>query len=400
MSQTHPDRDVWGVQLNAPTWRRAAIRHRVLIPLRIFSLLTFLTFALSGVTPTAAQTIPPPITCTTEAARAAFLGTGTYFPTADSALAPFVTAHSGQLWLGDQPYVAHGVNYYPSRYPWRRFLTETDLPSVEHEFELLAGAGFNTLRLFLWNQALFQCPGTGAIPQPAAFSRLDAIIRLAAQYHFRLIMTLNDLPDLFGESGEPFYTNPPLVQLQTDYIVRRYAREPAILMWDVRNEGDIDYTRQFTTREAVYAWLAQATVQVRSIDANHLITAGWMTDSEQTVPYVDVVSLHHWSPVSQLYGRVDSIRAVTDKPILLEEVGYSTQNYDPLDQAYLLQGVIDAAPEMGLAGWLIWTAFDFPIDRSCYPSPCLSPDNREHYFGLWTLDYTPKPAVQLFLPPG
>jgi hypothetical protein len=41
---------------------------------------------------------------------------------------------------------------------------------------------------------------------------------------------------------------------------------------------------------------------------------------------------------------------------------------------------------------MIWTAFDFPIDRSCYPSPCQSPNNGEHYFGIWTVDYMPKPA--------
>jgi hypothetical protein len=58
-----------------------------------------------------------------------------------------------------------------------------------------------------------------------------------------------------------------------------------------------------------------------------------------------------------------------------------------------LESVITTSNQAGLLGWLVWTAFDFPVDRSCDPSPCLSPDNGEHYFGLWRVDGSRKPAL-------
>ncbi|MEL6309199.1 MAG: hypothetical protein AAFQ52_13735, partial [Chloroflexota bacterium] len=111
------------------------------------------------------------------------------------------------------------------------------------------------------------------------------------------------------------------------------------------------------------------------------------------------VSFHHWTGVEDLDGRIAPIRAVTDKPILLQEVGYSTQRMQLDDQARNLQTIVDWSAENDLLGWMIWTAFDFPIDRSCFPSPCQSPDNAEHYFGIWTSTYEPKPAVSVFTSP-
>ncbi|MCA9909931.1 MAG: hypothetical protein KC519_14840, partial [Anaerolineae bacterium] len=127
----------------------------------------------------------------------------------------------------------------------------------------------------------------------------------------------------------------------------------------------------------------------------HLITAGWYLDAEATAPYVDFVSFHHWYDAAGLFERIQTLRAATDKPLLLEEVGYSTRRMQEDDQARTLREVTTVTEREGLLGWLIWTAFDFPTDRSCYPSPCLSPDNAEHYFGIWHTDYSAKPAVEV-----
>jgi hypothetical protein len=345
----------------------------------------------------AMQTTPPPPllpTCSggeISAARAAMpayepIGTG-----------EFVRVEGRSLILGDAPFVVRGFNYYPQRYPWRRFLTEADLASVERELDLLRAHGANTLRLFLWHDALFQCPGSGAVPQPEAFARLDAIMRAAIERGFYLNLTLHDLPDL---ADYPLYDDPPHSRAQRAYIVERYRDEPGILAWDVRNEGDIDYGSNNllnirTPREQVLAWLDMATAHVRSLDPNHLVTAGWFTDQEATIPYVDFVSFHHWGDASEFVQRVERTRAATDKPILLQEFGYSTQRMSEDDQARVIGEIVHFAGEYELAGWMIWTAFDFEIDRTCYPSPCVSPDNAEHYFGLWRRDGTPKPAVEV-----
>ena len=81
------------------------------------------------------------------------------------------------------------------------------------------------------------------------------------------------------------------------------------------------------------------------------------------------------------------MRENTAKPVLIEEVGYpSWGEGGETSQAEALGQVIDAVEESQVAGWLIWTAFDFaPADGQ--------PDSPEHHFGLWRTDLTPKPAL-------
>lgn len=321
-----------------------------------------------------------------------------YPPTGTGA---FVRIQGSQFAVGDAPYLVRGVNYYPVHFPWRRFLTQTDLTTVDQEFGLLQSAGLNTLRIFLWNDALFQCPGSGAVPVVDAFARLDGVLQRAAAHGFHLIVTLNDLADL---TDHPLYTDPSYVEAQTRFIIERYRDEPAILAWDLRNEGDIDYGSNYVlgiggqfSKEMVIGWLARTAALVRSLDSHHLITAGWLHDSESTVPYVDFVSFHHWTDSASARERITALQAVTDKPILVEEFGYSTQIFDLDTQSRTIGAVIDAVESAQAAGWLIWTAFDFPTDATCIPPACPSPDNAEHHFGLWYVDYTPKPAAAVII---
>ncbi len=338
---------------------------------------------------------PKPLpTCTDTEIEAAFDALPEYQPTD---LADFIWIQDGQFMVGDEPFFVRGVNYYPSRYPWRRFLTQTDMATINEEFALLQSVEFNTLRIFLWNEALFMCPGSGAVPVADAFLRLDGIVQKAAEYDFRLIVTLNDLPDL---TDYPLYDNPPHTLAQTNFIVQRYRDEAAIMAWDLRNEGDIDYDRGIFTRDTVLDWLDQTSTWVRSLDTNHLITAGWLDDSEATIPYVDFVSFHHWSGVPQARNRIVVLQKATDKPVLLEEFGYSTQSVDLATQAIITGEMIYEVEAANAAGWLIWTAFDFPTDATCIPPNCPSEDNVEHHFGLWYPDYTPKPVVNVLLPEG
>jgi hypothetical protein len=318
-------------------------------------------------------------------------------PYIPSSLTEFVGIRDGQFVVGETRYLVRGVNYYPSRYPWRRFLTESNLDEVRGELDLLRDTGFNTLRLFLWNDALFVCPRDSAVPASDAFMRLDAIIQEAAARDLRLIITLNDLPDL---DVHLLYTNPAHLQEQTRFIVERYRDEAAIMAWDLRNEGDIDYGTHpaFPARFApafVLDWLSQTSNSVRSLDSRHLITAGWLNNSETTAPSVDFVSFHHWGTADELRQRIIALRSSTDKPILLEEFGYSTFNSTPEEQAARIQLVFEMAESENLMGWMIWTAFDFPLDATCIRPACPSEDNAQHHYGLWNSDYTPKPAVAL-----
>lgn len=320
-----------------------------------------------------------------------------YQPTSD---APFVTLDdaTGRFAVDNEPFIVRGVNYYPANYPWRRFLTETDQTTVQTEFALLQETGFNTLRIFLWNEALFPCAEDKTIPDAEAFQRLDMLMGEAAAHDLYLLVTLNDLPDL---TDTPLYDNPEHVQAQTEVIVTRYRDEPAILAWDLRNEGDIDYDsvklfeEDWFPRSDVIGWLEQTSAQVNALDDNHLITAGWRFNEQHTLPYVDFISFHHWQGAASLRERVQAMGY--DKPALLQEFGYPTSDIGIDQQAQAIRDVVRLVEDerSDIMGWMIWTAFDFPLTATCYPGECVSVDNREHHFGIWYSDYTPKPAVDL-----
>lgn len=310
---------------------------------------------------------------------------------------PFMHIADDQFMAGDEPYPVYGINYYPSQYPWRRFLREMNLDDVQIEMEMMQDIGINTLRIFLWNEALFQCDGGSIQPVESAFTRLDGFIALAHDYDFRLIVTLNDMPDLAD-----LYDNPEHIQEQTRLIISRYLDEPAILAWDLRNEGDIDYgSRNIlevqVPRIQVLGWLRDTSELVRSIDNNHLLTAGWLNEAHSTAAYVDFLSFHHWTGADDLLPRIREIQLASSKPILLQEVGFSTHPNVVTEavQAEALDAIFQMTDEQDLLGWMVWTAFDFPITATCYPSPCQSPDNLEHYFGIWHVDYSPKPALDV-----
>ena len=91
-------------------------------------------------------------------------------------------------------------------------------------------------------------------------------------------------------------------------------------------------------------------------------------------------------------GRIDAYRANNDKPLMLQEVGYHAwadapaNAVTPEQQAEILSAVLTVAEDRGIAGWLVWTAFDYvPYDLQY---------THEHFFGLWDVNLQPKPAVE------
>ncbi len=311
-------------------------------------------------------------------------------------LSSFVTVSDDQLLLEGEIFKVKGVNYYPRHTPWHRFLEESDPAEMAAELDLISRAGLNTLRVFLWYEPLFTCEPETAIPNEEVFTKVDALIQLAEERDLKLIVTLNDLPDL---RFRPLYTDWEHYDAQTVYIVRRYRNEPAILAWDVRNEGDIDYgaqssDHQLFSQEDVINWLAHITQMVRENDPNHLITAGWWGDPLVTSPYVDFLSFHQFDSfdVQQLQNRIEQYQQSSNQPLLLQEVGYHSWaeatdgSRDELTQAEILGDVVNAVEETGIAGWVVWTAFDFVLAPG-------QPPNYEHFFGLWRTDLSSKPVL-------
>lgn len=301
----------------------------------------------------------------------------------------FAKISGPNLTLDSEPYHIKGVNYYPRHAPWERFLAQANLAEVATELDTIRAAGFNTIRIFLWHDPLFSCTGGQTVPDAALFNKIDQILAMSAQRDLKVVVTLNDLPDLYIA---PLYDHTPYDDAETAYIVRRYQSSPAILAWDLRNEGDLDYITRGAvlprfTQEQVLGWLGHISEIVRKNDPNHLVTAGWWGDPTVTDPYVDFLSFHHWGRADLMEPRIVEYRKHSSKPMLLEEFGYAYRGTDDsTGQAVLLGDVARLADSDNLVGWMVWTAFDFE------PAPGREA-NYETFFGLWTLDLAPKAAL-------
>jgi tetratricopeptide (TPR) repeat protein len=332
----------------------------------------------------------PPERCDTNTVMAALASVTDYTPTTGS----FVRMTDDGFVLEGEPYPVYGMNYYPRDTPGKRFLTETDVEGIGFELDLLKASGLNTLRIFVRNDVLFSCPGNGAVPIAENLMRLDAFIRAAAAREYKLIIVMNDTPDL---SVYPLYDSPTHTTEQFTYLLTRYRNEPAILAWDLRDGGDLDYSiaseSQFD-RDQVLEWLTQTAALARQTDPNHLITAGWRDDSAATIPIVDFVSFQHFGDSDSLRQRIASLKDQTHKPILLAAVGYST--YEGIDehmQRDLIYRAFEAVNNNHLAGWVVWTAFDYPLTVTCDTPDCVDTESSVHHFGLWNTSYFPKLAT-------
>lgn len=366
----------------------------------------------SRITPTPAtptttvELLPTPNLPTCDPAQVAELLAG--MPAYEPSEGAFIELVENQLILDDIPFVVHGVSYYPAEYPFWRFL-QADSTTIETDLDTIAAAGLNTIRIFIWNEPLFTCPGNGAVPLAPQFERLDQMIQAAASRGLHLIVTLHELPDI---ASPPLYDNPPPIPAQTAYIVQRYKDEPAILAWDVRDAGDADYQggtiggvpreAEFE-RAAVLDWLFRASTAIRAIDEHHLITAGWYTDNVATAAAVDFVSFQFWGEPGTLEDRITQLRQQTDKPLLLIGIGYESQTRNESQQSSALREGLQSAERgiefAGLIGWVVWTAFDFVPGSACDVAACVEneegqPDTR-HFYGIWRQDRSRKPAANV-----
>lgn len=292
--------------------------------------------------------------------------------------------------LDGQPYPIYGVNYYPSRTPFSLFLREPS-ETIDEELTLIRGAGINTLRIFLYYETLFACPGNGVIPIAEHLQRLDALIHAAAAHDLRLIVVLHQNPDL---TDHPLYENPAHIRAQTQFLVERYRDEPVILAWDIRDRGDQDYLQGTFERRQVLRWLADTIVLVRTLDANHPITAGWWQDALVTAPLVDFVSFQAYGEYSELRQDIANYRASAGKPILLSAVGYSTFQLDETVQRNLLYQALEEVQQNDLLGWVVFMAFDYPRTTTCIPPNCPGSGRTIDHYGLWNTSYFPKLSVE------
>lgn len=361
------------------------------IPSQNTSGLIAATFDPSATSPNVTVFISPSPTplilerCTPDSIQRAQAITPDYTPTTGT----FITLQNNTLWQQDRPYRVHGMNYYPRDYPNQRFLTEMDVASIDFELDLIRANGINTLRIFIRHHDLFACEADGAIPYPDRLTRLDNFIHLAGDRGYKIIMVLHHNPDW---TDYPLYDMPPHITQQTAYLVSRYAEEPVVMAYDIRDGADVDF--RLHRQERVMRWLSMTRDLIRAYAPRQLITVSWSEDMRLAHFDVDFISIQHFGDVEALRQKIAIVKhLVGDQPIVVSALGYDTFHRDEVAQRDHIYRALEAIQYNQLAGWIIWTAFDYPLSVICIEPNCPAEDSPANRFGIWNTSYFPKRSL-------
>jgi|GEM_PF-1288826 len=212
-------------------------------------------------------------------------------------------------------YVAKGVNWSPTSYNTnpsadplafqKGFQTwyQTDIP-------MMAQMGINTVRVY-------HDFGTDA----NAIKVLDMLY----QYGIKVIMTV-DSPKSTVVAD--------IANIST--VVNAYKNHPAILMWSVGNEWDLrqsngKYYWTYDTLEQAAAFVEQAALLIKGLDANHPVTtvvadsSAAKTAASVLVPSVDIWGINIYR--EQSFGEaISQWESVSGKPFYIGEFG--ADSYD------------------------------------------------------------------------
>lgn len=349
------------------------------------------TFDPNNIPPEITAFVPPSATplalerCTPDSIQRAQAITPDYVPT----IGGFITIQNNAFWHDDRPYPLYGINYYPRDYPNQRFLTEMDVPAIDFELDLIRINGINTLRIFIRYHDLFACEADGAIARPENLARLDEFIRLAGERGYKIIMVLHHDPDW---EDYPLYDMPTHITQQTTYIVQHYADEPVIMAYDIRDSADTDFRAY--RQQRVINWITIMRDLIREYAPNQLVTVSWLDDMNVANLDVDFISVQHFGDVNSLRQKIAIVKnLVRDKPIIISALGYATFEMDELAQRDNLYRAFEAIQRNELAGWAVWTAFDYPLTAFCIEPNCPAQDSPANRFGIWNTSYFPKRAL-------
>ncbi|KAG9318477.1 glycoside hydrolase family 5 protein [Chiua virens] len=223
---------------------------------------------------------------------------------------PFVAANGTSFTVNGSNLRYIGTDTY-----WLPVLNTNE--DIQYTLGNISALGIKVVRLWAFNDVndasvngtWFQVVGNGTSSVnngPNGLQKLDTVIEMAEKLGLYLILSLtnnwyplpvnNSLPrnylsndyggmDLyvrqFGfQTHDQFYTEPSILNTFMNYttqVVSRYVNSPAIFSWELANDPRCNSTLPAgpnCTTETITRWHATVAAHIRSIDPNHLISAG------------------------------------------------------------------------------------------------------------------------------
>ncbi len=275
-----------------------------------------------------------------------------------------------------------GINYYPQASPWDTFGSTFDAEQIGHDFDIIQEMGLNTLRIFI------QYEDFGKAEVAAEkLDRLNRLMDMAGQREFSVLITLFDF------YGDYDVSNWTLTQRHAETIVNAFKDHPALLGWDIKNEPDLDFESR--GRQRVLSWLKEMTSRIKQWDTDHPVTIGWSSPESAVnlADEVDFVSYHYYRAPESFLEAHEALRTlVTDKPLVLQEYGYSS--YDGFWNMYLGSEADQVAYYQQMQGhltkaevpFMFWTLYDFEEVPKAVAGSLPWRTRKQHHFGCIDLD--------------
>ncbi len=307
-----------------------------------------------------------------EQARRLALSSQAYLPFLGRAARPvtggFLTASGTRFQIDGQPFVMKGFNYYPRNYAWSS-MEAWDWTEVEEELALGSSLGANTLRTFIdygfstgnpWEE---EDIATHNHPTPAYLEAMERLLDIADQHGLRVIFTLFDwMPGwAFIDQRQHHIAEEYLTELVSGFV-----NDPRVAAWDILNEGDLLPDTHGSEWADVLAFYQAMSAHIRSLDANHLITAGFgkAERAHESQDFVHFVSFHDYGDQARLGEEIRQLRNRLSHPmpIVLGEFGQPSGGPPTASiSAHILAlgtGLDMALVHQKLAGALFWMLMD------------------------------------------
>ena len=248
-----------------------------------------------------------------------------------------------------------GINYYPQASPWEMFGDQFDIEIIKKDFDIIANAGLNTIRIFVPYEDFGK-----ANVHLDKLEKLEQVLDAAESKELQTVVTLFD-----------FYVNYEvldwtLTQRHAETIVSKFKNHKAIVAWDIKNEPNLDFESR--GKENVLAWLESMISLVKSIDNQHLVTIGWSNTENAHLlqDKLDFVSFHYYDAVADFAQEYSDLKAkITNKPIVLGEYGQSSYGgfWRPFAGSEKKQAKYYKAMQAILKAenisYIAWTLYDF-----------------------------------------
>ena len=313
----------------------------------------------------------------------------------------FIVPLRKQLTIGGDPTKSVRVKGVTFRTPQRlsEFYTAWDPDEVKHCLQAAEALGANTLRVWLPREL-----------DDERMASIAAFVHMVREHGMKAYFILH-WPQLYAEEGS---SGDAANLSYLGMLTAELAADTTVFGWDLYNEADwvSDESWQWDMdRQAAavrLSWLRRMTDMLHELDGNHLVSMGatfsysyWVPDVPFTLEsFVDIVDFHYYHRTyrsSTLADEIAACRAHSDKPIMLGELGMSS------DPAYKTPGepvhneevqrlayteFVDTIREsVECVGCIQWTLADYGKPQK--------PQEEEHY-GILRTDLSRKPAAEVY----